>query len=87
MCFSAHWFDRVFHAGAFGCDDDGLGVVHKVVEDGASDPGIVVEDFRPVFVSFVRGDDERAVFVALADDPEEEVGTDLVERQITKFVQ
>ncbi len=58
----------------------GLGVVEHAVQDGAGDAGIVVEDFRPVFISLVRCDDERTTLVALADQLEEQVGAGFIER-------
>ena len=79
-------FDAVFHpvAGAF--EDDGVAVVEEAVEDGGGDGGVAVEDGGPLFEGFVGGQDDGAAFVAGADDLEEEVGSALVDGQITDFI-
>ena len=78
--------DAVFHAVAFAFDDDGFGVVEDAVEEGGGEGGVVVEDGGPVFEGLVGGQDDRAAFVALADDLEEQVGAALVDGQIAQFV-
>ena len=62
-------------------------MVEDAVEDGAGDAGIMVEDLGPIFVGLVGRDDQRAAFVALADDLEEQVGAGLVARQVTEFIE
>jgi hypothetical protein len=79
-------FDAVLHAVASSFDDDGFGVVEESVEDGAGQGAVVVEDGRPVFEDLVGGQDDRAAFVALADDLEEEVGPAFVDGQVAQFV-
>ena len=61
-------------------------MVEETVEDGGSDAAVVVEDRRPQLVGLVGGQDDRASLVALADDLEEEIGTGLVEGQVSKLV-
>ncbi len=58
-------------------DDDGFGVVQEPVQHGAGQGAVVVEDFGPVFVGLVGGQDDGAALVALADDLEEQVGAGL----------
>ena len=60
--------EAVFHAEAFAFDDDGFGVMQQSVEDGGSQGGVVVEDFRPVFEGTVGGNHQGALLIALADD-------------------
>jgi len=67
-------FDLVFHAVTFAFDNDGLGVMEHAVQNRAADAGVVIKNFGPVFIRFVGRDNERAAFVALADDLEEQVG-------------
>jgi len=43
-------------------------VVQHAIQDRTGDAGVVVEDLGPVLVGFVGRDDQRAAFVALADD-------------------
>ena len=75
-----------FHAVAFAFDDDGVGPVQDAVEDGAGEAGIVIEDFGPALVLQVGGEDQRALFVALADELEDEISADLVERHVSKLI-
>src|SRR5258708_28979724 len=49
---------------ALDLDVDGGRVVQQPVEDGRSDD-VVGEDGAPVAVAFVRGQDDRALFIAL----------------------
>ncbi len=79
--------DAVFHAEAFGFDEDGFGVVEEAVEDGGGDGGVSVENGGPVFERFVGGEDDGAALVAGADDLEEEVGAALVDGEVADFIQ
>ena len=56
--------------------------MEEPVEDGGGDAAVVVEDRRPLLVGLVRGQDDGAALVALADDLEEEIGAYLVEGQV-----
>ena len=60
-------------------------MVEQPVEDGGSQGGVVVEDFRPFSIDSI-GDDGRAALVSLADDLEQQVGAGLVDGQISEFV-
>src|SRR5664280_2033976 len=60
--------------------------MEKAVEDGGGDGGVVVEDLRPMLEGLVGGDDQRAAFVAMADDLEEQIRTDFIKGQIAEFV-
>jgi hypothetical protein len=75
----------MFHPEDLALDDDGLSPVQHAVEDGRSHAGIVVEDFRPALERLVGRDDDGAAFIALANDLEEQVGGDLVEREIPEL--
>ena len=76
----------IFHAVAFAFDEDGFSVVQEAIENGGGEGAVVVEDFGPVFVGSVGGDDHGALLVAKADDLEEEIGAMLVDGQKTQLV-
>ena len=78
--------DLVFHAEALAVNDDGLGAMQDAVQDRRRHASVVVEDFRPALESLVGGEDDGTAFVALADDLEEQVGANLVEREIAELV-
>src|ERR1039458_5417323 len=78
--------DLIFHPVGLALDDDGLGAVENAVEYRAGDPGVVIKNLGPAFEGLVGGDDDGAALVALADDLEEQIGAELVERKISKFV-
>ena len=61
--------------------------MEEAVEDGGGDGGVTVEDGSPLFEGFVGGDDDRAAFVALADDLEEKIGPALVDGKITDLIE
>ncbi len=66
-------------------DGDDLGVVDEAVDEcGGND--IVGEDFAPAAEWHVRGDQDRALFVAAGDELEEQVGGIGVERQVADLV-
>ena len=62
-------------------------MMEEAVEDGGCECGVVVEDFGPVFVGAIGGDDQSALFVSLADDLEQQVGSGFVDGQKAEFVQ
>lgn len=80
-------FDAVLHAEAGAFDEDGFCMVEESVENGGGNGGVPVEDGRPLFEGLVGGQHDGAAFVASADDLEEEVGTALVDGQVTDFVE
>ena len=61
-------------------------MVEQPVEDGGSQGGVVVEDFRPFSVDAISRDDGRAAFVPLADDLEQQVGAGFVDGEVSEFV-
>jgi len=77
----------VFHAVGTAFDHHGGRPVQQPVEDRRSDASVVVKDARPMLIGLVGRDDERAAFVALTDDLEEQVGPGFIQRQITRYVQ
>jgi biotin synthase-related radical SAM superfamily protein len=44
-----------------------------------------VEEERPLFEGFVGGEEDGAAFVTGADDLEEEIGTALIDGEVTDF--
>ena len=78
--------DAILHAVTFPLDDDRLSVVEKSVEDRRRQRAVVVEDGRPLLERLVRGQNQGTVFIALADDLEQQVGALFVDGQIAKFV-
>ena len=76
------FFYDFFHAVAFAFDDHRFCMVKEAVEECGGEGAIVVEDFSPVFEHAVGGDDEGALFVAGADDLEQQIGAGFVNGQI-----
>lgn len=62
-------------------------MVKEAIEDGGGDGAIAVEDRRPLFEGFIRGDDDGTAFVSLADDLEKQVGSALIYGQVPDLVQ
>ena len=60
-------------------------MVEEAVEDRGGDGG-VVEDLAPGGDAAVGGEDDRAVFVAAADDLEEEISVTAVLREVADLV-
>src|SRR5205085_10582436 len=60
-------------------------VVDESVDQGGGDHR-VAEDLAPVFEAAVRGDDDRAAFVAAGEEGEEQVGRLPFERKAADFV-
>ena len=87
IMFCGLGFDTVFHPVTGTFNYDRLGVVKKAIEDGGGNGAIAVEDSRPLFEGFVRGDDDGTAFVSLADDLEKQVGSALIYGQVADFVQ
>ena len=56
-------------------------MVEQPVEDGGSEGGVVVEDFRPFSVDAI-GRDGGAALISLADDLEQQVGTGFVDGEV-----
>ena len=79
--------DLVFHAVGFAFNNDRFGLVKEAVQDGGGDASIVVKDGGPLFIRFIRGQDDRAAFVALADDLEEQIGADFIHGDIAEFIE
>ena len=76
----------IFHSIAFPFNDDSLGMVEESIKKGGGEHAVVIEDFRPVFVSPVGGDDNRPPFVALAEHLKKKVAAELVNGQISQFI-
>ena len=73
------FLDLIFHPIALAFDGDGFGVVQQSIQHGGGQGGIVVEDLGPVLIRLVGSDDGRAVFIALAEDLEEQISTGFVD--------
>ena len=58
-------------------------VVQDAVEDGGGDDAIA-EHVSPAAERLVAGEDERPLLVAPADELEEQVGTALVDREVSR---
>jgi hypothetical protein len=48
-------------------------MVQEPVQNRRSQGAVVIEDFGPVFIGLVGGQDDRTMLIALADDLEEQV--------------
>ena len=79
-------FDLVFGAVALAFDDDGFGVMQQAIEQCRGEDGVLVEDVGPVFVDAIGGDQGGAALVPVADDLEQTIGAELVDGEISEFV-
>ena len=79
--------DLASHAKAFAFDDHGLGVVQQPIQDGGGQGAVIVEHLGPLLKRPVGGDHDRALFIAQADDLEEEIGPRLVNGEVAEFVE
>src|SRR5580700_8181831 len=75
-------FDLILHAVTFPINNHGFSVVQEAVQHGAGEGAVVVEDFGPVFIRLVGGQQDGALFVTLADDLEEQVRAGFVDGQV-----
>jgi len=75
----------LFETIAVAPDVDDPGVMQEPVEDGRSDDGIAKE-LLPVAEAFVRGDDRRALLVAVRDELEEQIGLAALDGQVAGLV-
>jgi hypothetical protein len=75
----------VAEAPGLGAGVDDVRAVGEAVDDGLREPG-VGEDLRPLAEREVGGDDQRAAFVALAEDLEDEFGGAVGQREVAEFV-
>ena len=78
--------DFVPRAVALALDQDGLGVVQQPVQQGRCEDGVVVEDAGPLLVGSVGRNQGGTALIAVADDLEQAVGTELVDREVAQFV-
>ena len=80
-------FNLALHPITFSLDDDRFCMVKQPVKYGRGKSRIIVEDAWPIFVGSVRSDNHRSLFIAQADDLEEQIGAALVDWQEAEFVQ
>ena len=79
-------FDLILHAVTFPLDYHRFGVVQEPIPHGAGQGAVIVEDFGPVFIGLVGRDDGRTGLIPLAENLEEQVSADFIDRQISKLV-
>ena len=72
-------------APGLGAGVDDVRAVREAVDDGFREAG-VVEDLRPFAEGQVGCDDQRAAFVALGEDLEDELGGAGGQREIAKLI-
>ena len=75
----------LFETIAVAPDVDDPGVMQEPVEDGRGNDG-VTEELLPVAEAFVRGDDRRALLVAVRDELEEQIGLAALDGQVAGLV-
>ncbi len=80
-------FNFTFHTITLALDKDGLGMMEKAIQYGGGECRVIVEDLRPFFKRSIRSNDNRALFIAQADDLEEQIGAMLVNGQETELVE
>jgi hypothetical protein len=73
----------ILHAVTFPVDYHGFSMVQEPVQNGAGQGAVVVEDFGPVFIRLVGGQQDGALLVTLADDLEEQVRAGFVDGQVS----
>ena len=73
--------DLILRAIALAVDPHGFSMVLNAVERSRSEDRIVVEDAGPLLVDPDGGDQGRAALIAMADDLEQAVGAELVDRR------
>ena len=78
--------EAVAEAPGLGAGLDDVGLVGEPVDDGLGEPG-VGEHLGPLAEGEVGGHDQRAAFVALGDDLEDDFGGALGQRQVAEFVE
>ncbi len=61
-------------------------MMEDAIQNSCRQSGVIVEDRRPLFKSFIRCKDDGSVFVAFADDLEKQVGAGLVDGHIAELV-
>ena len=76
----------VFHSIGLTVGDDDGGVVQQAVED-ADGGGLLGQESAPLLKGPVRADGQRAAFVGASDEPEQQLGSDVVEGRETEFVE
>ena len=67
-------FDSFLHPVAFPLDDDRFLVVQQAPGECRCQSAVVIKDFRPVLEDAISINDQRSLFIAVADDLEEELG-------------
>ncbi len=82
----AGWLFAFSAAVAIAFDKDGLSVVEKTVQQGGGHGGVTSEDTGPVFEGDVGSDDDGAMLVAFGDNLEQELGTSLVEGEVSQLI-
>ena len=78
--------DLTLRAIALAFDAHGLGVMQQAVEQGRGENSVVVEDAGPLLIDAVRSDQSGTALIAMADDLEQAIGAELVDREIAQFV-
>jgi len=78
-------FTTIFQSIALATDVDGRRVMEQPVQDRRCDNRIS-KDRTPVSLAFVGSQDDAAAFVSRADQLEEDRGSEIIERQVSYFV-
>jgi hypothetical protein len=60
-------FDLILHAVTFPINNHGFSVVQEPVQHGAGQGAVVVEDFGPMFIRLVGGQQDGALLLTLAN--------------------
>ena len=79
-CYLSGRIDLVFHAVTGTFDHDDFRMMKESVKDGGSKGVVVIEDRSPLLEGLVSGQEDRAAFIASADDLEEQIGALLINR-------
>ena len=61
--------------------------MQQPIEDGGGQGAVIVEYLGPILEGSVRGHHDRSLFIAQADDLEEQIGTGLVNGEVAELVQ
>ena len=60
--------------------------MQQPIQDSSGEGTVIVEDLGPLLEDAIRRHDHRPLFIAQADDLKEQIGSTLIDRQISNFI-
>jgi hypothetical protein len=77
----------IFHAVNISLNNNPFSVIHQPVDQGRGQGVVHVEEFAPVPEGSVRGDHDRSGFITGGDNPEQQIGSTLVDGQKVQLIE